>query len=173
HTAGCSSRQRNLSHPVIDVVHRPSNLTQRTKPWCGHAAGDDPVGIRHPVPLVVSAVQPNGDLTTRFEQRHQVLEGLLTIWRVMQNTNAVDEIEALRLKWQMENIRLINRDAWTVRQVASSHFGSIAEVDSNHPCAGSTRNVHKAARTTPYIEHQLPLQLRTIKPGFPVKSLFR
>ena len=99
--------------PEGPVLHRQSaqEAAERMKAPGGHP-GCNPT-IESVAPLVdalgrkrVGGVEADGDPAAGAQQPRQALERLLTIWCVMQHTEAVDQIEGLRPERKVKNTGL-------------------------------------------------------------------
>ena len=102
----------------MDPVERNDAMAERMQHTSRHAPRYFSVDVTHPVPRVVTTVEPDRDSPAGLEQPGQHLKSLLAVWSVVQNSNAVDEIETLRRKRKMENIGL------KYRRLASSKIAS-------------------------------------------------
>src|SRR5712671_1160338 len=90
----------------MDTVERNDTVAQGMQHLRRHPPRHLPIDVAHLVPVVVFAVEPDGDPAPRLEQFWQAFESLLAVRRVVKHSQAVDVVETFRGKWKLENISL-------------------------------------------------------------------
>src|SRR5258708_12311563 len=105
----------------MNPVERDDAVTQRVQHLGRYPARHLPVDVARLVPVVVFAVEPDGDPAPRPEQPRQTLESLLAVRRVVKYPNAVDVVETLRGKWKLENISL-KKSTPTIPHILTAAF---------------------------------------------------
>src|SRR5205814_1890496 len=90
---------------------------------------------------------------------------LLAIGRVVQYANAVDIVEALLEKRQIQNAGLANPNVVSRTQVSRGDIGGQTQIDAYNVRAPAAGDVGKAAHPAPNVEHPLALQFSRTKAG--------
>ncbi len=150
--AGGSAKNRNFPKAFVNVVKRTSDLTQRMKRSLRQPTRNVSVDITEAIPFVVSAIYPNRDLATRFEQLYERLERFLAIRCVVQYSYAIDEIKTLRSEWQMKYVSLENGRLFAFTKVPACHFRSGTEIDAYDMAPVPYHYVCESARSTSHVE---------------------
>src|SRR3989442_1438741 len=85
------------------------------------------------------------------------LNGRFAIGRVVQNTDAVNDVKALRRKGQGEHIGLESNKV-TVGKILGRDFRRRTQVDADHARSPAGGNFGKAAHAAAHVENELVLQ---------------
>src|ERR1700685_612884 len=120
----------------------------------GHPPRHFTVNIAHPVPRVVSAVEPDGDPPARLQQSGQHLESSFTIRRVVKNTDAVNEIKTFGCERKVEYISLKNRGV-TSGQILCCHLRRQAKINAHDVRSPASGNLRETPHPASHVEHQL------------------
>src|SRR4029077_3201944 len=106
-TRGWTTYQGHALQSLLKVVEERDRNFQNAVQGLGiHLVGIAAPKIAEAVPLVVSAVEPDDEKTTGFQIFIQRFNRGFAIRRVVQHTNAVDDVEAFGGERQGENIGL-------------------------------------------------------------------
>src|SRR5206468_11158002 len=105
-------------------------------------------------PFVVPTVQPHGEDSPGFEVFSERLNGRFAIGRVVQNTDAVNDVKALRRKGQGEHIGLESNKV-TVGKILGRDFRRRTQVDADHARSPAGGNFGKAAHAAAHVENEI------------------
>jgi hypothetical protein len=89
----------------------------------------------------------------------ELLERLSAIRGVVQNPQAVDEVEGIAFQWQAEDIGLHDVHVRVVPQVLERGIHRKAEIDPDHCRAVFQGNFREPSRSTPDIQDYLALEI--------------
>src|SRR5580700_1525048 len=116
------------------------------------------IDVAELVPLVVGTVEPDGQRSAGFQILRKRLHRLLTVWRMVQNPYAVDEIKTLRRKRKSKHVSLKCNEL-AVGQVSRRHFCGSAQIDAHHLRSPASCHVGKPSHTATHIEHEFSLEV--------------
>src|SRR6266478_4324603 len=169
HTCNRRSHQRHLSHTAAEMIEkRHRDLEHAVQGFGLHLVREPPPEIAEAVPLVVPTVQPHGEDSTGLEVLSERLNRGFAIGRVVQNTDAVNDIEALWRKGQCEHIGLESNKV-TVGKVFGGNLRGSTQVDANHARSPASCYFGKPAHAASHVENELVLQFVTPQSGFHLK----
>src|ERR1700683_1410038 len=100
----------------METIQRNCPVTQRMQQPCWDAPRDLAINIAESIPGVITAVEPHRQLTAGLQKARQILHRGLAVRRVVQNSEAVNVIEAFCRKRQPKRIGLKN-DRIAMRQI--------------------------------------------------------
>src|ERR1035441_5536239 len=151
--------QRHTLQALVQVIEERDRKFQNAVQVLGlHLVSVAAPEIAEPVPLVLSAVEPDHEQSTGLQIFVERLDGGFAIRRVMENANAVDDVEALGREGQGEDIGLESNEV-AVGKIFGGHFGGGAQVNAHHVRAPAGRNLGKASHAATYVEDQSALQI--------------
>src|SRR5215471_10105123 len=154
----------NLLQNLVHAVKRNDTVTKLMQQARRQASRYFAIDVTHPVPLVVTAVEPDRDLSAWFQEAGKRLKSTLAIRCVVQHTDAIDHIEALGGKRKLKHISL-QKGCISIGKVPCGHLACKAEVDADHSRPPSGGNISETAHTTAHVEHEFAGEVLRSKSG--------
>src|SRR5882724_3740780 len=143
--------QRHLPQAAVEMIEERHRDREHSVQGLGlHLMSETPPEIAEAVPLVVSAVQPDGEDSSGFKVLRKRLNRRFAIGRMVQNTDAVNDVEALRCEGQGEYIRLESNKV-AVGEVLGRNLRRRTQVDADDarsPAGGDFCKPAHAASTS-------------------------
>src|SRR5208282_693675 len=168
-----TSHQRHFLQNLLRVVENRHRYFQNAVQRFGlHLVRVAPPEIAEAVPLVVSAIEPDGQHAAGLQVLGEHLNCSLAVRRVMQYANAVNNVKALRSKRKREYIRLESNEV-TIGQILRRDFGGAAEIDAHDTRSPARGYFGKAAHAASHIEHEFARQFLTPKRRLHAEVLLR
>src|SRR5258705_5291073 len=130
------------------------------------------IKIAEAIPLVVSAIQPYGEDSSRLQIFIQRLDGCFAVGCVMQHSDAVDYVKTLGREGQREYVGL-ERDEIPVGQILGRNFRSSAQVDPNHARSPAGGYFCEPSHTAAHVEDQLAFQFLRTQSGLHAEMAIR
>jgi len=144
---------------LLQVVEERDRNFQNAVQGLGlHLVGIAAPEIAEAIPLVVSAVQPNYEKTTRFQIFIQRFNRGFAIRRVVEHTNAIDDVEAFGSERKGEDVRL-KSDEVAIGKIFGGNLGRCAQVDAHHAGAPAGRDFGEASHAATDIEDQFAFEI--------------
>lgn len=154
-----------------DAVKRngkPANGVQQTM---RQVNGDEPVQFARDAETVRGVIHPDRDSPAGLEKPRQLSECLFAIRRMIQHTDAVNEIERAFAKGRIENIGLKNTHILSAGEIVVRRFDSLAQIERHNVAAPSAHHIGKSSHAAAGVQHQLPPQVLWCESGFLPKRL--
>ena len=145
-------QQRANPRKSAHVVPRNGRITQRVQEPVRHSGRHQAIEPSRPRPRPHAPVYPDTQPAARAGEGNQPAERLLAILRVVQDPQAVHQIECPRPEREMEQIRLQDANVGSPRQVGVGRIHGQAEVHADHPASPPLHDIRKPAHTAPHIE---------------------
>src|SRR5580698_1153230 len=153
------SDQRNTLQSLVQVVEERDRNFQNAVQVLGlHFVSVATPEIAEAVPLVISAVEPDYEQSAWLQIFGERFDGSFTIRRVMENTDAVDDIETFGREGQGEDIGL-ECDKVTVGQIFGGHFSSGAQVNSDDARAPAGCDFGEATHAATDVEDKFAFEI--------------
>src|SRR5712691_1675241 len=124
-------------------------------------------------PSSVVAVQPDRDFAVEAQELRQPIKGRLRVRRVVQNSDAVDEIESPLTKRKLENVCLRDVHVWALADIALSCIHRATEIDAHDYRDPARSHVSETAHSAAYVQHPLAAEHLRRETGFRAECALR
>src|SRR5882724_9201844 len=108
----------------------------------------------------MQGVHPDGNLATSAQKWWQALKGASGVWSMVENPDAIDQVERLWSEREFEDVRLDGREAFMVGKIQLRRIDGVAQINTDDTTTPAKHDIGEATHATADVEHHAAADVR-------------